>query len=151
MSILRDTGASIDIVSRNRVRSADFTGETVWVKQPLDLNFTCLPLAKVELQSSDFGHIVTKAAVIDSKLDSSWYLLSNKTHNLILVAKQKTNVNSVKTRSQCNKQDLPPKEEKKDPQNSVSREEPAEIVRGELPPLELQPRRKGGHGAIEGW
>ncbi|GBN58084.1 hypothetical protein AVEN_258010-1 [Araneus ventricosus] len=84
MSILRDTGASIDIVSRNHVRSADFTGETVWVKQVLDLNFTCLPLVKVELQSSDFGHIITKAAVIDSKLDSGWYLLSNKTHNLRL-------------------------------------------------------------------
>ncbi|GBN44734.1 hypothetical protein AVEN_113122-1 [Araneus ventricosus] len=61
MSILRDTGASIDIVSRNHLRSVDLTGETVWVKQPLDLNCTCLPLAKVELKSSEFGNIVTKA------------------------------------------------------------------------------------------
>ncbi|GBO02118.1 hypothetical protein AVEN_123498-1 [Araneus ventricosus] len=100
MSILRDTGASIDIVSRNRVASADFTGETVWVKQPLDLKFTCLPLAKVELQSSDFGHIVTKTTVIGCKLDSGWYLLRKKTHNLILEAKQKPNVSAAMTPSQ---------------------------------------------------
>ncbi|GBM89254.1 hypothetical protein AVEN_180407-1 [Araneus ventricosus] len=45
-------------------------GETVWVKQPMDLNFTCVPLEKLKLQSSEFGHIVIKVAVIDSKLDS---------------------------------------------------------------------------------
>ncbi|GBM41165.1 hypothetical protein AVEN_35739-1 [Araneus ventricosus] len=105
MSILRDTGVSIDIVSRNHTRSADLMGETVWVKQPLDLNFTCLPLAKVELQSSEFGHIMTKATIINSKLDSGLYLLSNRMHNLILEAKQKPNLNAVVTRSQHIKQD----------------------------------------------
>ncbi|GBN02872.1 hypothetical protein AVEN_153228-1 [Araneus ventricosus] len=55
MDILRDTGASIHIVSRNRVRPENFTGEFVFVKQPLDAEFRCLPLAKVELQSPEFG------------------------------------------------------------------------------------------------
>ncbi|GBN44099.1 hypothetical protein AVEN_29723-1 [Araneus ventricosus] len=47
------------------------------------------------------------------------------------------------TRSQRHKQD-PPKsqEEKKDPQNSVSRDAPAVIVRGELLPFELPPAER---------
>ncbi|GBO12576.1 hypothetical protein AVEN_158459-1 [Araneus ventricosus] len=113
-------------------------GETVWVKQPMDLNFTCVPLAKLKLQSSEFGSIVIKVAVIDSKLDIGRYLISNRTQNLILEAKQKPNLNAFMTRSQRNKQDPPKSQEgKKDPQNSVSREEPAVILRGEFPPLEL--------------
>ncbi|GBN03910.1 hypothetical protein AVEN_190850-1 [Araneus ventricosus] len=60
MDILRDTGASIDIVSHNHVRPEHFTGEVVYIKQPLDFNFKCLPLAEVELQSPEFGYIVTR-------------------------------------------------------------------------------------------
>ncbi|GBL75594.1 hypothetical protein AVEN_68091-1 [Araneus ventricosus] len=62
MDILRDTGASIGIVSRNHVRPEHFTGEVVYIKQPLYLNFKCLPLAKVELQSPEFGYVITKTA-----------------------------------------------------------------------------------------
>ncbi|GBM54089.1 hypothetical protein AVEN_247703-1 [Araneus ventricosus] len=43
MDILGDTVSSIDIVSRNRVRPEHFTGEVVFVKQPLDAEFRCLP------------------------------------------------------------------------------------------------------------
>ncbi|GBN53024.1 hypothetical protein AVEN_27660-1 [Araneus ventricosus] len=103
MDTLRDTGASINIVSRNHVRPENFTGEVVWIKQPFDLNYKCLPLAKVELKSPEFGYIVTKAAAVDAQLDSDWYLLSNKTHQLILEAKRKPNLNAVVTRSQTRK------------------------------------------------
>ncbi|GBN96723.1 hypothetical protein AVEN_27275-1 [Araneus ventricosus] len=100
MPISRDTGASIDLVSRNHVRSEDFTDETVWVKQPLDLNFTCLPLARIELQSSDFGRIVTKATVIEAVFVDGVYLLGNRTADLIAKQKLTSNVNAVVTRSQ---------------------------------------------------
>ncbi|GBM70822.1 hypothetical protein AVEN_85771-1, partial [Araneus ventricosus] len=100
MSILRDTGSSIDLVSINYVSSEDFTGETIWVKQPLDLNFTCLPLARIVLQSSEFGRIVTKAAVIEAVLDNGVYLLGNRTADLIAKQKLTSNVNAVVTRSQ---------------------------------------------------
>ncbi|GBN64290.1 hypothetical protein AVEN_231346-1 [Araneus ventricosus] len=100
MSILRDTGASIDFVIKNHVSSEDFTGETVWVKQALDLNFTCLPLARIEFQSSDLGRIVTKAAVIEAVLDNGVYLLGNRTADLIAKQKLTSNVNAVVTRSQ---------------------------------------------------
>ncbi|GBM12259.1 hypothetical protein AVEN_155264-1 [Araneus ventricosus] len=100
MGILRDTGASIDIVSRNHICPENFTGEVVWVKQPLDLNYKCLSLAKVELQSPEFGHILTKAAVVDAQLDSGWYLLSHQTHQQILEEKRKPNLNAIMTRKE---------------------------------------------------
>ncbi|GBO23257.1 hypothetical protein AVEN_53556-1 [Araneus ventricosus] len=140
MDILRDTGASIDIVSRNRVRPEHFTGEVVFVKQPLDAEFRCLPMAKVELQSPEFGCVVTKAAVIDAQLDSGWYLLSNKTHELILGSKRKPNLNAVVTRSQTHKIETPRSEEKK--KEAVPSKEPAAVVVGDATPLSL-PRRQG--------
>ncbi|KAF8784311.1 hypothetical protein HNY73_010007 [Argiope bruennichi] len=99
MSILRDSGATNDLLSSNYVRAEDYRGETIWVKQPLDVNFNCLLLAKVELQSPDFGRIITNAAIIDSSLDNGIYLLGNGTANLISEQKQTTNLNAVITRS----------------------------------------------------
>ncbi|GBL73354.1 Retrovirus-related Pol polyprotein from transposon 412 [Araneus ventricosus] len=137
MDVLRDTGASIDIVSRNHVRPEHFTGEIVFVKQPLDAEFRCLPLAKVELQSPEFGCVVTKAAVIDAQLDRGWYLLSNKTLELILEAKRKTNLNAVVTRSQTRKIE-PPKSGERE-KKAVSPKEPAAVMEGDATPLSLPP------------
>ncbi|GBO45724.1 hypothetical protein AVEN_267029-1 [Araneus ventricosus] len=100
MLILRDTGASIDLVSRNHINSEDLTGETVRIKQPLDKNFTCLPLAKIELQSPVFGKIITKAAVIDASLDNGIYLLGNGSAQLIEEQRKTPNLNVVVTRGQ---------------------------------------------------
>ncbi|GBN27958.1 hypothetical protein AVEN_181805-1 [Araneus ventricosus] len=140
MDILRDTGASIDIVSRNHVRPEHFTGEVVYIKQPLDLNFKCLPLAKVELQSPEFGYVITKAAVIDAQLDSGWYLLSNKTHELILEAKRKPNLNAVITRSQTNKTD-PSQSREREGKVALAKEPPA-IDTEDPSPLILPPDEK---------
>ncbi|GBN12811.1 hypothetical protein AVEN_19373-1 [Araneus ventricosus] len=105
MSILRDTGASIDLVSRNHINSEDLTGETVWIKQPLVKNFTCLSLAKIELQSPVFGKIITKAAVIDASLDNGIYLLGNRSAQLIEEQRKTPNLNAVVTRSQKSKKE----------------------------------------------
>ncbi|GBN32411.1 hypothetical protein AVEN_169507-1, partial [Araneus ventricosus] len=148
MDILRDTGASIDIVSRNRVRPEHFTREVVFVKQPLDAEFRCLPLAKVELQSPEFGCVVTKAAVIDAQLDSCWYLLSNKTHELILEAKRKPNLNAVVTRSQTHKIEPPRRDEKK--KEAVPPKEPAAVVEGDATPLSLPPAVREDGRLVEG-
>ncbi|GBN57347.1 hypothetical protein AVEN_247313-1 [Araneus ventricosus] len=140
MDILRDTGASIDIFSRNHVRPENFTGEVVWIKQPLDLNYKCLPLAKVELHSTEFGYIVTKAAVVDAQLDSGWYLLSNNTHQLILEVKRKPNLNAVLTRSQTRKTDTLRSCEKKG--KVAPAEEPASVFTVDSTPLNLPPADK---------
>ncbi|GBN29529.1 hypothetical protein AVEN_240167-1 [Araneus ventricosus] len=132
MDILRDTGASIDIVSRNHILPEHFTGEVVYVKQPLDAEFRCLPLAKVELQSPEFGCVVTKAAVIDAQLDSGWYLLSNKTYELILEAKRKPTLSAVLTRSQTRK--IEPLKSEEKGKKAVSPKEPAAVVKGDTTP-----------------
>ncbi|GBM47553.1 hypothetical protein AVEN_90265-1 [Araneus ventricosus] len=116
MDVLRDTGASIDIVSRNHVSPEHFTGEVMFVKQPLDAEFRCLPLAK---------------------LDSGWYLLSNKTYELILEAKRKPNSNAVVTRSQTRK--IEPLKSEEKGKKAVSPKEPAAVVEGDATPLSLPP------------
>ncbi|KAF8764864.1 hypothetical protein HNY73_022903 [Argiope bruennichi] len=100
IKILRDSGASVDIVTRNYVSNADFTGEVIWVKQPLDLDLRCLPLARIKLTSPEFGEVVTKAAIVDSSLDQGIYLLSNATAELLNKRISIATVNAVTTRSQ---------------------------------------------------
>ncbi|GBN48083.1 hypothetical protein AVEN_11152-1 [Araneus ventricosus] len=100
MSILRDTGSSIDLVSRNHINSKALTGETVWIKQQLDKNFACLPLAKIELQSPEFGKIVIKAAPLDTHLDSEIYLLGNRSGKIIGEQRKTPKSNVVMTRNQ---------------------------------------------------
>ncbi|KAG8198442.1 hypothetical protein JTE90_022180 [Oedothorax gibbosus] len=68
MPILRDTGTSIDVMCRNRITPEMLTGENIWVQQPLDEFPVCLPLAEVELKG-EFGHVITKAAVVPCQLD----------------------------------------------------------------------------------
>ncbi|GBN66471.1 Retrovirus-related Pol polyprotein from transposon 412, partial [Araneus ventricosus] len=146
MSILRDTGASIDLVSRNHINSEDLPGETVWIKQPLDKNFTCLSLAKIELQSLVFGKIITKAAVIDASLDNGIYLLGNRSAQLIEEQRKTPTLNAVVTRSQKLKKETeasavlkPPPQR---PSPTVLDENPSIIVAEELVPFPL-PQAEG--------
>ncbi|GBO00453.1 hypothetical protein AVEN_207834-1 [Araneus ventricosus] len=81
MPILRDTRSSIDVVCLKVVKPEMFTGEHVWVQQPLDDTPMCLPLAEVELKG-EFGHLITKAAVVSNKADKGRYPLGNRTQLL---------------------------------------------------------------------
>ncbi|GFX40971.1 CCHC-type domain-containing protein [Trichonephila clavipes] len=49
IDILRDTGATIDLVCAKYINPSSFSGENVWVKQPLSPELVCLPLAVVEI------------------------------------------------------------------------------------------------------
>ncbi|KAF8782315.1 hypothetical protein HNY73_012614 [Argiope bruennichi] len=60
----------------------------------------CLPLARVKLNSPEFGEVVTKAAIVDSSLDQGIYLLSNATAELLNKRISIATVNAVTTRSQ---------------------------------------------------
>ncbi|GFW68721.1 retrovirus-related Pol polyprotein from transposon 17.6 [Trichonephila clavipes] len=83
IDILRDTGATIDLVCAKYVNPSSFSGENVWVKQPLSPELVCLPLAVVEI-SGNFGMVQTKAAVCGNHLNQHGrYLLGNKTAELI--------------------------------------------------------------------
>ncbi|GFV57069.1 retrovirus-related Pol polyprotein from transposon 17.6 [Trichonephila clavipes] len=83
IDILRDTGATIDLVCAKYINPSSFSGENVWVKQPLSPELVCLPLAVVEI-SGNFGTVQTKAAVCGNHLNQHGrYLLGNKTADLI--------------------------------------------------------------------
>ncbi|GFW70372.1 retrovirus-related Pol polyprotein from transposon 17.6 [Trichonephila clavipes] len=82
IDILRDTGATIDLVCAKYINPS-FSGENVWVKQPLSPELVCLPLAVVEI-SGNFGTVQTKTAVCGNHLNQHGrYLLGNKTAELI--------------------------------------------------------------------
>ncbi|GFU32660.1 CCHC-type domain-containing protein [Trichonephila clavipes] len=83
IDILRDTGATIDLVCAKYINPSSFSGENVWVKQPLSPELVCLPLAVVEI-SGNFGTVQTKAAVCGNHLNQHGrYLLEIKTAELI--------------------------------------------------------------------
>lgn len=96
---LRDTGATIDVCSRNWISLSDFTGEYVDILQPFDHSCKSLPLAKITLEA-DFGRVITKAAVKPSDLESGPYLIGNKTAQLIQEAKKGPELINAVTRSQ---------------------------------------------------
>ncbi|GBL73340.1 hypothetical protein AVEN_159369-1 [Araneus ventricosus] len=102
MPILRDTGSSIDVVCLKVVKPEMFTGEHVWVQQLLDDAPMCLPLAEVELKG-EFGHLITKAAVVCNKADKGRYLLGNRTAAIVEKMKKipvPQQVNAIQTRAQ---------------------------------------------------
>ncbi|GFX93941.1 retrovirus-related Pol polyprotein from transposon 17.6 [Trichonephila clavipes] len=83
IDILRDTGPTIDLICAKYINPSSFSGENVWVKQPLSPELVCLPLAVVEI-SGNFGTVQTKAAVCGNHLNQHGrYLLGNKMAELI--------------------------------------------------------------------
>ncbi|GFY08265.1 SCAN box domain-containing protein [Trichonephila clavipes] len=120
MPILRDTGATLDLICKKYVKPSMFINETAWIRTPLEKTAVCLPMAEVELDCV-FGHVITKAAVLRDSLDQGKYLLGNKTAALFEEVKKNKEiqvymVNAVETRSQKklteeSKQDLNMSEE----------------------------------------
>ncbi|XP_064474611.1 uncharacterized protein LOC135388765 isoform X1 [Ornithodoros turicata] len=79
---LRDSGATIDVAHPSLVRPEDYTGESTWIRQIVQANSVCLPVAKVTLKGS-FGEITTEAAVSKGIPQHYPYLFSNKSANLL--------------------------------------------------------------------
>lgn len=75
--VLRDTGATFDIVHPSFVKPEDFTGSCVWVRQALEPDTKCLPVAKVEMTGA-FGKFQTEAAVSDKLPQKIPYIFSNR-------------------------------------------------------------------------
>ncbi|GFY62182.1 SCAN box domain-containing protein [Trichonephila inaurata madagascariensis] len=104
MKILRDTGATLDLICNKYVKPHMYTNEKVWLRTPLEESLICLPLVEVE-QDCEMGHVITKAAVLRDSLDQGRYLLGNKTAALLDDYKTKEDVqmhmiNAVQTRAQ---------------------------------------------------
>ncbi|GBO05885.1 hypothetical protein AVEN_272777-1 [Araneus ventricosus] len=125
MPILRDTGATVDVISQTFVDYAKMTGEHVWVKYLLNDHLVCLPLAEVEIKC-ELGHIKTKAAVVTN--DPGRYVLGNKTADLF---KDKPflkieKINAVMTRSQAKRST------EEDQNKEAEMEQPEEMIHFEI-------------------
>ncbi|GFY74948.1 uncharacterized protein TNIN_110761 [Trichonephila inaurata madagascariensis] len=106
MPILRDTGASIDIIYEKFTTPNMFTGENVWVQHILDELMTAAKL----LEPTLWGHVINKVAVVRKQLDQGRYILGNRTielfesdleHNSL---PRREIVNVIQTRSQRKKE-----------------------------------------------
>ncbi|GFR29637.1 retrovirus-related Pol polyprotein from transposon 412 [Trichonephila clavata] len=106
MKILRDTGATLDLICNKYVKTHMYTNEKVWLRTPLEETLIYLPLAEVELDC-EMGHVITKAAVLRDSLDQASNFLGNKTAALLEDYKTQEDVqmhmiNAVQTRAHKN-------------------------------------------------
>ena len=102
ISVLRDSGSKLDVISRKLINSDQLNGEFTWVKQPLENEVRCLPLANVSLEIPEIGLVKTKAAVVNPEVDLKFYILGNETNAIIENQKLNPNpVNVVMTRSKA--------------------------------------------------
>ncbi|GBO15476.1 hypothetical protein AVEN_264193-1 [Araneus ventricosus] len=93
MPILRDTGATIDVVCQKYVNRDRMTGEHVWVKHIFDDHMTCLPVAQIDVEC-DLGRVTTKAVVVEDKLDQGRYILGNQIADLLKEINESSKLNS---------------------------------------------------------
>lgn len=61
--ILRDTGATADVVCQKYVSPESMAEEHVWVQYLLNKQMSCLPMAEIEIDCQ-LGHVTTKAAIL---------------------------------------------------------------------------------------
>ncbi|GFY41656.1 retrovirus-related Pol polyprotein from transposon 412 [Trichonephila inaurata madagascariensis] len=136
MPILRDTGATLDLICKKYVKPSMFINKTVWIRTPLEETAVCLSMSEVVLDCV-FGHVITKAAVLRDSLDQGKYLLGNKTAALFEEVKKNKEiqvfmVNAVETRAQKklteeNEQDLKMSDETISDNNEENKESPDEL------------------------
>lgn len=80
--VLRDSAATMDVVHPSYVRADDFTGDCAWIRQVVQVDSVCLPLARVSIEGP-FGTLSTEAAVSASLPMDYPYLFSNKSELLL--------------------------------------------------------------------
>ncbi|XP_077501241.1 uncharacterized protein LOC144112039 [Amblyomma americanum] len=103
--VLRDSGATMDIVHPSYVEEEDFTGEVAWIRQVLENQSVCLPIARVVI-SGPFGELVTEAAVSSAVSLQYPYLFSNKSNQLLCDRGQKLAEGTVKALTRSKSREL---------------------------------------------
>lgn len=63
-TVLRDSGASLDLVHPSFISREHHSGKCAWIRQVLEEHSVCLPVAEVTLKGP-FGELKTEAAVSD--------------------------------------------------------------------------------------
>ncbi|XP_077502370.1 uncharacterized protein LOC144113262 [Amblyomma americanum] len=103
--VLRDSGATMDIVHPSYVKEEDITGEVAWIRQVLENQSVCLPMARVVI-SGPFGELVTEAAVSSAVSLQYPYLFSNKSNQLLCDRGQKLAEGTVKALTRSKSREL---------------------------------------------
>ncbi|XP_077519779.1 uncharacterized protein LOC144129485 [Amblyomma americanum] len=80
--VLRDSAATMDVVHPSYVEPGQFTGECAWIKQAVEANSVCLPIANISIEGP-FGVLHTEAAVSASLPMQYPYLFSNRSDQLL--------------------------------------------------------------------
>lgn len=80
--VLRDSAATMDVVHPSYVEESQFTGECAWIRQAVETNSACLPVARVRIEGP-FGVLDTEAAVSAHLPVQYPYLFSNKSEYLL--------------------------------------------------------------------
>ncbi|KAM7308006.1 hypothetical protein ISCGN_011641 [Ixodes scapularis] len=75
--VLRDSAATVDVMHHSLARPENYTGECAWIRQVVEKQSVCLPVAKVVIEGP-FGTLETEAAVSDNLPLQYAYLFSNK-------------------------------------------------------------------------
>ncbi|XP_077560823.1 uncharacterized protein LOC144175647 [Haemaphysalis longicornis] len=80
--VLRDSAATMDVVHPSYVEPHQFTGDCAWIKQAVEAQGVCLPIARITIDGP-FGKLETEAAVSPSLPAQYTYLFSNSTDQLL--------------------------------------------------------------------
>ena len=74
--VLRDSGATVDVIHSSLIQPNGYNGKHVWVEVPFIEHRVCLPLANVVISGSS-GMFKTEAAITTSLSKSFHCILSN--------------------------------------------------------------------------
>ncbi|XP_077553545.1 uncharacterized protein LOC144168428 [Haemaphysalis longicornis] len=80
--VLRDSAATMDVVHPSYVEPHQFTGDCAWIKQAVEAQSVCLPIARITIDGP-FGELETEAAVSPSLPAQYPYLFSNRSDQLL--------------------------------------------------------------------
>ncbi|XP_075743865.1 uncharacterized protein LOC142802725 [Rhipicephalus microplus] len=80
--VLRDSAATMDVVHSSFVQCGQYSGDCAWIRQAVEANSQCLPVAKVVLKGA-FGTLETEAAVSPYLPPQYPYLFSNKSDQML--------------------------------------------------------------------
>ncbi|XP_077551235.1 uncharacterized protein LOC144164862 [Haemaphysalis longicornis] len=80
--VLRDSAATMDVVHPSYVTPEQSSGECAWIKQAVEANSVCLPIARICIEGP-FGILDTEAAVSPSLPPEYPYLFSNRSEELL--------------------------------------------------------------------
>ncbi|XP_077559123.1 uncharacterized protein LOC144174347 [Haemaphysalis longicornis] len=80
--VLRDSAATMDVVHPSYVEPHQFTGDCAWIKQAVEAQGVCLPIARITIDGP-FGKLETEAAVSPSLPAQYPYLFSNRSDQLL--------------------------------------------------------------------